>query len=127
MPPNKVGRKDILYHSVISNLIGNRNALVWYGVKLFKISACAYRVDTSFGLVFLYVLLACFNKLQVLPKNAVNRKGQENQKNRSCSLQLALTNLKRSGFVFVISELKLKKAFEHKTKCRCFFDVREIV
>jgi len=39
---------------------------------------------------------------------------------------LALTNLKRSGFVFITDDLILKN-IEHKTKCRCFFDAREIV
>jgi len=77
-------------------------------------------MDTSFGLDFLCVLLACFNKLQVVPKNAVNPKGQENQKNRSSSLQLARTNLKRSGFVFVITEFKLKKALNTKQSASVF-------
>ncbi|RLJ69522.1 hypothetical protein BCL90_5117 [Pedobacter alluvionis] len=73
------------------------------------IPAQGFHLDTSFGLGFLYVLLACFNKLQVLPKNAVNPKGQGNQKNRISSLQLARTNLKRSGFVFITDDLILKK------------------
>jgi hypothetical protein len=68
------------------------------------------------------VVLACFNNTQVLPKNAVNPKSRRNQKNRCSSGKLALTNLKRSGFVFIRNDLKFKN-IEHKTKCRCFFDV----
>ena len=41
-------------------------------------------------------------KAQALPKNAVNPKGRRNQKN-SCTIErTALTNLKRSGFVFIM-------------------------
>jgi hypothetical protein len=40
----------------------------------------SYRVDTSFWGGFLCILLAHFNKTQVLPKNAVNPKGLKNQK-----------------------------------------------
>ena len=41
-------------------------------------------------------------KAQALPKNAVNPRGWRNQKN-SCTIeQIALTNLKRSGFVSLI-------------------------
>jgi hypothetical protein len=45
-------------------------------------------------------LLTNFNKAQALPKNAVNPKWQENQKNRYRIEQTAPTNLERSGFVF---------------------------
>ncbi|MDQ0637911.1 hypothetical protein QF042_001476 [Pedobacter sp. W3I1] len=53
------------------------------------------------GTGFLGVMLACLNNTQVLPKNAVNPKGQGNQKNSCRKEQIALPNLKRSGFVFI--------------------------
>jgi hypothetical protein len=47
------------------------------------------------------VLLTHVNKPQTLPKDAVNPKGQENQKNSCKIVQIALPNLKRSGFVLI--------------------------
>jgi hypothetical protein len=75
-------------------------------------------VDTSFGL--LDILLACFNKLQALPKNAVNPKGRQNQKNSCRIAQMAQPNLKRSGFVFIGIELKLKSALNTKRSAAVF-------
>ncbi|ARS40146.1 hypothetical protein CA265_10975 [Sphingobacteriaceae bacterium GW460-11-11-14-LB5] len=67
-------------------------------------------------------MLTNINKVQALPKNFVNPKWQKNQKN-SCRIeQIALPNLKRSGFVFNNHDSQLLKDIEHKTKCRCFFD-----
>ena len=40
-------------------------------------------------------------KAQALPKNAVNPRGRRNQKNSYTIEQIAPTNLKRSGFVFL--------------------------
>jgi len=40
--------------------------------------------------------------------------------------QVALPNLKRSGFVFIVAE-NIAFAVANKTKCRCFFDERWIV
>jgi len=40
-------------------------------------------------------------KAQALPKNAVNSRGRRNQKNSCTVEQIAPTNLKRSGFVFL--------------------------
>ncbi|WP_205945117.1 hypothetical protein, partial [Pedobacter psychrodurus] len=53
-------------------------------------------------LIFLGILLTNFNKVQALPKNAVNLKWQQNQKNRCRKEQIALPSLKRSGFVFEV-------------------------
>jgi hypothetical protein len=39
---------------------------------------------------------------------------------------MAVTNLKRSGFVFITDDLILQN-IEHKTKCRCFFDACKTV
>jgi len=58
--------------------------------------------ERSFG-----VMLARFNNTQVLPKGAVNPKSQRNQNDRCISGKLALTNLKRSGFVFIRNDSKL--------------------
>jgi hypothetical protein len=58
---------------------------------------------------FLSVLLTSFNKAQILPKNAVNPKGRGNQKNRCRMVKLAATNLKRSGFVFISTNLIAKE------------------
>ncbi|QXU40332.1 hypothetical protein [Pedobacter sp. D749] len=77
-------------------------------------------MDTSLGLGFLYVLLACFNKFTGFTEERRQSQGQENQKNRSSSLQFAQTNLKRSGFVFVITELKLKIALNTKQSAAVF-------
>jgi hypothetical protein len=44
-------------------------------------------------------MLACFGHKLVLPKNARQSQVQGNQKNRCKMEQLALSNLKRSGFV----------------------------
>jgi hypothetical protein len=82
---------------------------------------------TSFVLVFLGVMLTCFNNAQALPKNAVNPKGRRNQKNSCRKEQIALPNLKRSGFVFIDAKFKALISIEHKTKCRCFFDACRIV
>ncbi|ARS42623.1 hypothetical protein CA265_24350 [Sphingobacteriaceae bacterium GW460-11-11-14-LB5] len=57
-----------------------------------------------------------------MPKNFVNPKWQKNQKNSYRIEQIALPNLKRSGFVFNSHDSQLLKGIEHKTKCRCFFD-----
>jgi hypothetical protein len=46
-------------------------------------------------------LLGNFNRAQILTKDAVNPRSQENQKNSCSSGKLVLTNLKRSGFVFI--------------------------
>jgi hypothetical protein len=70
-------------------------------------------VDTSFGAFFLGVLPAYVNKPQALPKSAVNPKGRRNQKNGCTILQMALPNLKRSGFVFISTNLIAK---EHRTQ-----------
>jgi hypothetical protein len=43
-----------------------------------------------------------------------------NQKNSCKTEQLALPNLKRSGFVQVFAKT-LNQHMPHKTKCRCFF------
>ena len=40
-------------------------------------------------------------KAQALPKNAVNPRGRRNQKNSCIREQIAPTDLKRSGFVFL--------------------------
>ena len=72
------------------------------------------------------VLLTNFNKAWILTKDAVNPKSLGNQKNKCTTVKTALTNLKRSGFVFITDNLILKN-IEHKTKCRCFFDAHEIV
>lgn len=45
-------------------------------------------------------MLGSLKEVQAIPKNAVNPKSQGNQ-NRRCPRKLALTNLKRSGFVFI--------------------------
>uniref|UniRef100_UPI00197EC193 hypothetical protein n=1 Tax=Pseudomonas viridiflava TaxID=33069 RepID=UPI00197EC193 len=52
-------------------------------------------------------------KTQALPKNAVNPKGRRNQKNSCKREQIALTNLKRSGFVFLII-VQIKKEWNTK-------------
>jgi len=79
-------------------------------------------LETIFGII-LYPL----KNLSSLPKEAVNPKWQENQKN-SCSIeQMAPPSLKRSGFVFINVNSKTFKGIEHKTKCRCFFDERGTV
>jgi len=77
-------------------------------------------LDTSFGLGFLYVLLACFNKLTGFTEERRQSQGLGGSKNRSSSLQLAQTNLKRSGFVFIITELKLKIALNTKQSAAVF-------
>jgi len=82
--------------------------------------------DHIFFKFSLGILLTNFNKARILTKDDVNPKSQGNQKNRCTKVKTALTNLKRSGFVFVTDDLILKN-IEHKTKCRCFFDVYEIV
>ena len=71
--------------------------------------AQTFRVDTYFGLGFLYVLLACFNKFTGFTEERCQSQGPGESKNRSSSLQLAQTNLKRSGFVFENVNLILKK------------------
>jgi len=91
-----------------------------------KIAVCTYRLDTSFLKNSLGIMLTNFNKARILTKDAVNPKSRGNQKNRCTTVKMALTNLKRSGFVFITEDLILKN-IEHKTKCRCFFDAREIV
>jgi hypothetical protein len=53
-------------------------------------------------------MLACFKISQPLAKNVVNPKSRGNQKNRCSPDKLALTNLKRSGFVFINDDLILK-------------------
>ena len=45
-------------------------------------------------------MLANFNKARILTKYAVDPKSRKNQKNRCTTVKMALTNLKRSGFVF---------------------------
>ncbi len=55
------------------------------------------------------ILLTNFNKAWILAKDAVNPKSQGDQKNSSSSDKLALTNLKRSGFVFITMIYFLKK------------------
>ena len=52
-------------------------------------------------------MLADLYKPQSLPKDAVNPKLRENQKNRCPMVQIALPNLKRSGFVFISIEFKI--------------------
>jgi hypothetical protein len=59
------------------------------------------------AIYFLGVLLTHVNKPQTLPKDAVNPKWLKNQKNRCTIMQIALPNLKRSGFVFFITEFKV--------------------
>jgi hypothetical protein len=54
-------------------------------------------------------MLANFNKARILTKYAVNPKSRKNQKNRCTTVKMALTNLKRSGFVFITDDLILKK------------------
>ena len=79
-----------------------------------------YRVDTSFDLGSLCILLTNFNKVQALPKNSVNPKWQENQKN-SCRIeQIVLPNLKRSGFVFISAESKLSRELNTKQSIAVF-------
>jgi hypothetical protein len=46
-------------------------------------------------------MLGCLKDTRILPKDVVNPKSQGNQKNSCSSGKLALTNLKRSGFVFI--------------------------
>jgi len=82
-------------------------------------------VETSFLIIVLGVLLTNFNKARILTKYVVNPKSRGNQKNRCTIVKMALTNLKRSGFVFITDDLILKN-IERKTKCHCFFDAREI-
>jgi len=65
-------------------------------------------------------LLSNFNKAWVLPKHAVNPKSQGNQKNSCCSGKMALTNLKRSGFVFVNTEFLLEKILNTKRSAAVF-------
>jgi hypothetical protein len=65
-------------------------------------------------------LLTNFKKVQVLPKNSVNPKWQENQKN-SCRIeQIVLPNLKRSGFVFISAESKLSRELNTKQSAAVF-------
>ena len=53
-------------------------------------------------------MLGSLKEVQGIPKNAVNPKSQGNQKNRCSSRKLALTNLKRCGFVFISDDLIFK-------------------
>ena len=58
-------------------------------------------------------------KAQALPKNAVNPRGRRNQKN-SCTIeQIALTNLKRSGFVF-LRIIQIKEEWNTKRSAAVF-------
>jgi hypothetical protein len=66
--------------------------------------------DTSF-LSILGVLLTNFNKARILTKDAVNPKSRGNQKNRCITVKLAVTNLKRSGFVFITDDLNFLKKY----------------
>ena len=61
-------------------------------------------VDTSFK-YNLGDLLTNFNKARILTKDAVNPKSRGNQKNRRTTVKMAVTNLKRSGFVFITDDL----------------------
>ncbi len=67
-------------------------------------------------------MLTCFQIRQSLPKHVRQSQGPGESKNSNTTVQMALTNLKCSGFVFINDDLILKN-IEHKTKCRCFFDV----
>jgi hypothetical protein len=57
------------------------------------------------------VLLTNFNKARILTKYAVNPRSRGNQKNRCKTVKMALTSLKRSGFVFITDDLILKKKY----------------
>jgi hypothetical protein len=73
-----------------------------------------------FGVGFLCILLTSFNKAQILPKNAVNPKWRENQKNSCRIVQIALPNLKRSGFVFIRTEFKVLYKLNTKRSAAVF-------
>jgi hypothetical protein len=67
-------------------------------------------------------MLACFEITQPLPKNSVNPQGQENQKDRRTAVQMALSNLERSGFVFHVCK-NFSPSPNKQNNCHCFFDV----
>jgi hypothetical protein len=60
-------------------------------------------------------MLANFNKARILTKYAINPNSRKNQKNRCITVKMALTNLKRSGFVFITDDL-IYKNIEHKPR-----------
>jgi len=66
------------------------------------------------------ILLSNFNQAWILTKYAVNPKSQGNQKNSCISGKLALTNLKRSGFVFIDDDLNFKKILNTKRSATIF-------
>ena|GEM_PF-6021706 len=60
------------------------------------------------------ILLTNFNKKRNLPKDAVNPKWQNDQKN-SCRIgQMAIPNLKRSGFVKIPLNFSLSRNEQNK-------------
>ena len=87
-------------------------------------SALRFSLRLSCGHNFLSIFrrsAANFNKVWILTKDAVNPKGRENQKNSCISGKLALTNLKRSGFVFINDDLNfLKKILNTKRSAAVF-------
>ena len=60
-------------------------------------------------------MLTNFNKARIITKDAVNPKSRGNQKNRCRTVKMAVTNLKRGGFVFITDDLILKN-IEHKPR-----------
>ncbi|SDH39183.1 hypothetical protein SAMN05421827_12335 [Pedobacter terrae] len=80
--------------------------------RLYRFNKNRYR-RLSFGNSF-GILLTDFNKARILTKDAVNPKSQGNQKNSCSSGKLALTNLKRSGFVFINDNLNFKRILNTK-------------
>jgi len=87
-----------LHEIVIHNTIGNQKC------KCLRFPPAPI-VWTYLFLIFLGVLLTNFNKTRILTKDAVNPKSQGNQKNSCTTVKIALTNLKRSGFVFIADNL----------------------
>jgi len=69
---------------------------------LIKAKALPKNDRQSLGIVPMHYAKPSSIKAQALPKNAVNPKVRRNQKNSCTREQIALTNLKRSGFVFLI-------------------------
>ncbi len=79
-----------------------------------------HTVSTQIFKSGLGILLAFFQNLQSLPKDTVNPKWQDNQKN-SCGIeQTAPPNLKRSGFVFVNDNSKVIKELNTKQSVAVF-------
>jgi len=101
MPPRHRAEKN-LYHRAEKN---PSKGIAYFDNYIYKNLLLPFQpLDTFLRCVFFGVSRTIFNKSTSL-KNAVNPRGLRNQKN-SCTIeQIALKNLKRSGFVFLINQV----------------------